>query len=94
VALETIAWDSAKHLHSRDVAVAYLDAAIEEGDPVLFAAALGDVARAHGMSHVARQTGMSRESLYRALSTDGNPELATILRVMKALGLRLRAAAV
>src|SRR5205809_6275295 len=64
------------------------DAALEEGDPKLVAAALGDAARARGMTALARQTGLSRESLYRARSSDGNPELATVLKV---LGLEARA---
>jgi probable addiction module antidote protein len=59
----------------------------------LVAAALGDIARARGMSEVARETGLGRESLYKALSSEGNPELSTVLKVMKALGLRLHAVA-
>ena len=70
---------------------AYLEAALEENDPDLVAAALGDIARAKGMAQIARRTKLGRESLYKALSSEGNPELATILRVVKALGLQLRA---
>lgn len=70
---------------------AYLQAALEEGDASLFAAALGDIARAKGMSQLARDTGLGRESLYKALSPTGNPEFATILRVIDALGLKLHA---
>lgn len=66
-------------------------AALEEEDPSLFAAALGDLARAKGMTHVARETGLGRESLYKALSPDGNPEFATILKVMRALGMEFHA---
>jgi probable addiction module antidote protein len=73
--------------------VAYLEAALEDGDPALIAAVLGDIARAKGMTHIARESGLGRESLYKALSPDGNPELATILKVVKALGLRLHATA-
>jgi probable addiction module antidote protein len=91
--VETRKWDVAEHLDDEEAILAYLDAAMEDGDPVLIAAALGDVARARGMSYVAQKTGMSRESLYRALSPEGNPELATVVRVMKALGLRLKTAA-
>jgi probable addiction module antidote protein len=69
---------------------AYLAAALEEGDVSLVAAALGDIARAKGMARVARATGLGRESLYKALSPIGNPEFATILRVVAALGLRLK----
>jgi len=65
---------------------------LEDGDPGVVAAALGDIARAKGMTEVARDAGMGRESLYKALSADGNPELATVLKVVRALGLELRAA--
>jgi probable addiction module antidote protein len=71
---------------------AYLEAALEEGDPALVAAALGDIARAKGMTQVARDTGMGRESLYKALSASGNPEFATVMKVVAALGLKLHAA--
>jgi probable addiction module antidote protein len=66
-------------------------AAIEIGDPQLIAAVLGDIARAKGMTHIARATGLGRESLYKALSPNGNPEFATVLRVIAALGLKLKA---
>jgi probable addiction module antidote protein len=82
-------WDSSEHLDSEEMIFAYVNAAMEEGDPALLTAALGDVARARGMTEIARKAGMSRESLYRALSSDGNPELATVMKVMKALGLRM-----
>jgi probable addiction module antidote protein len=72
---------------------AYLEAALEENDPALIAAALGDIARAKGMSQIAKQTNLGRESLYKALSPDGNPEFSTILKVINALGLQLHAAA-
>ncbi len=68
---------------------AYLEAAMAEDDPRLLAAALGDVARARGMTQLSRETELSREALYRALSADGNPELATLTKVLRALGLRL-----
>jgi probable addiction module antidote protein len=89
----TYPWDAADHLTSREEMAAYLEAALEEGDVALIAAALGDIARATGMSEVARQTGLGRESLYKALSPEGNPEFATVLRVLSALGLRLHATA-
>jgi probable addiction module antidote protein len=89
--IKTRPWDAAEHLGAEDAQTAYLDAAMEDGDPALITAALGDVARARGMSDVARATGLSRESLYKALSQDGNPEFATVMKVMKALGLRLAA---
>ncbi len=87
--LETTRWDVADHLDSDEAVAAYLEAAFAEADPSLIAAALGDVARARGMTSVAREAGLSRESLYKALSPEGNPELATVLRVLRALGVRL-----
>jgi probable addiction module antidote protein len=71
--------------------VAYLEAALEDADPALVTAVLGDIARAKGMSQIARDAGLGRESLYKALSPDGNPEFATVLKVIRALGLRLHA---
>lgn len=86
-------WDAAEHLHTQGDMVAYLEAAFEEGDASLIAAALGDIARAKGMTEIARRAGLGRESLYKALSPDGNPELATVMKVMEALGLKLHARA-
>ncbi len=86
-------WDAADHLGSEEDQLLYLGAAFEEGDASLIAAALGDIARARGMTEVAREAGLGRESLYKALSVDGNPHLDTILKVMRALGLRLQAKA-
>jgi probable addiction module antidote protein len=88
---KTKPWDVVEHLQSEEDMVAYLDAALEEGDASLIAAALGDIARAKGMSHVARETGLGRESLYKTLSPNGNPEFATVLKVMGALGLQFHA---
>ncbi len=87
----TTPWDPADHLRTDEDMAAYLEAALEEGDPTLVAAALGDIARAKGMTQVAREAGLGRESLYKALSPSGNPEFATILRVVAALGLQLHA---
>jgi probable addiction module antidote protein len=89
--LKTTVWDVAEHLKTNEDMAAYLDACLEEGDPALVAAALGDIARARGMSQIARDTGLGRESLYKALSPEGNPELATIMKVARALGLKLHA---
>jgi probable addiction module antidote protein len=89
MALKTVPWDPADHLGNEEAVTAYLEAAFEDGDPKLIAAALGDVARSRGMTDVAKKAGLSRESLYRALSHDGNPELSTVLKVTKALGLRV-----
>ena len=86
----TFKWDPAQHLKSDADIVAYLEAALEEGDPALVAVVLGNIARAKGMSEIARGAGLGRESLYKALSADGNPEFSTILKVVKALGLRLQ----
>lgn len=88
---ETTRWDPADHLTTEDDMAAYLEAALEEGDPALVAAALGDIARAKGMTQVAREAGLGRESLYKALSPSGNPEFATIMRVVSVLGLQLHA---
>lgn len=85
-------WSAADHLNTEEDVVAYVDAAFEDGDPALIAAALGDVARARGMTKVAADAGLGRESLYKALSPGGNPELATVIKVVRALGLRLHAA--
>ena len=85
-------WDASEHLENEEDMVAYLEAALQEGDPALVAAALGDIARAKGITQIARDTGLGRESLYKALSPEGNPELGTVLKVIRALGLRLHAA--
>jgi probable addiction module antidote protein len=87
---QTYAWDASDYLEIEEDIVAYLEAAIEEGDPSLMAAALGDIARSKGMTQIARKTGLGRESLYKALSVEGNPEFTTIVKVLQALGLRLQ----
>ena len=84
-------WDALNYLHTPAELAGYLEEAINDGDPQLIAAVLGDIARAKGMTHIARATGLGRESLYKALSPDGNPEFATVLRVITALGLKLKA---
>ncbi len=93
MANQTKPWDAAEHLKTKEDIVLYLEAAFEDGDPALIAAALGDAARARGMTKVAAEAGLGRESLYKALLPGGNPEFATILKVMRALGLRLRPSA-
>jgi probable addiction module antidote protein len=70
---------------------AYVACALEEGDPALIAAALGDIARAQGMTRIAKRTGLGRESLYKTLSREGNPEFATVLKVFNSVGLKLKA---
>jgi probable addiction module antidote protein len=87
--VKTIPWDTAEHLDTAEDIAAYLEAAFEDGDPALVTHALGVAARARGMTDVARKAGMGRQSLYKALSPDGRPEFATVLNVVRALGLRL-----
>ncbi|MDP4021549.1 putative addiction module antidote protein [Methylobacterium sp. NEAU 140] len=89
MAIETKPWDVTEHLQDEASIAAYIEAVLEDGDPSLVAAAIGDVARAHGMAQIAAETGRSRESLYRALSEKGNPQLDTLMGVLKAIGLRL-----
>ena len=86
-------WDAVHELKSEEDIALYFEACLEDdpGDGSLIRAALGDIARARGMSLVARETGMARESLYKALSPEGNPEFATVMKVIKALGFRLYA---
>ncbi len=88
--IKTMAWDAAAFLKTDEDIAHYLEAVFEDGDPTLVAAALGDVARAKGMSRVAQAAGLGRESLYKALSTEGNPEFATVLKVMRAVGLKFK----
>lgn len=90
--IETYVWDVVDHLKTEEDMIAYLDAALEDGDPSLIVAALGDIARAKGMTQVAREAGLGRESLYKALSLSGNPEFASVLKVLSALGLRFHVA--
>ena len=92
---QTTRYDVAEHLRTPEEMAAYLEASLAEanGDAALVAKALGDIARAKGMSQVARDAGLSRESLYKALSGERSPDFATILRVISALGLSLHASA-
>jgi probable addiction module antidote protein len=92
---KTTPYDVAEHLRTPQEMAAYLDAWLEEApdDAVGIARALGDIARAKGMTQVAKDAGLSRESLYRALSADGNPSFATVLKVARALGVKLHAQA-
>ena len=84
-------WDSAQHLQTEEDMALYLEACLQEaGDDAAFVAkALGTIAKAKGMSQLARETGISREGLYKALSDQGNPEFATVMKVIKGLGLKL-----
>jgi len=90
---KTIAYDIAEQLRTPEEMAAYLDAWLEEApeDAADIARALGDIARAKGMSQVARDAGLSRESLYKALSETGNPSFATVLKVARALGVKFHA---
>lgn len=91
--VKTSSYDVAEHLRTPEEMAAYLDAWLDEApdDVSGIARALGDIARAKGMSQVAKEAGLSRESLYRALSEGGNPSFATVLKVARALGVRLHA---
>ena len=91
--VKTIPWDSAAYLKTDEDIAAYLEAVFEDGDPDLINHALGVIARAKGMTQIAKQAGLARESLYKALSAKGNPEFATVLKVIHALGLKLKVAA-
>ncbi len=89
----TRSWDPAEHLETEEDMAAYLNVALEEGDLSLIMDTLGDIARARRMATVAQEAGLGRESLYKSLSADGNPEFGTVLKVVHALGLQLQASA-
>jgi len=92
---KTTRYDVAEHLRTPEEMAAYLEACLEEanGDAAFIAKALGDIARARGMSQVARDSGLSRESLYKALSGERSPDFDTVLKVVRALGIKLHAEA-
>jgi probable addiction module antidote protein len=87
--IDTKPWDVAEVLDTPEAIAAYLDAALEENDPAFFSKALGDAARAIGMTKIAQDAGITREALYKALSERGNPTLDTLFKVLKALGVRI-----
>ena len=89
--LETTKWDVAEHLESEEDIFAYIEAAFEDGDAAVITHALGNVARARGMTGIAREAGVTREALYKALTENGDPKLSTLLGVLKALGIGLAA---
>ncbi len=91
MAIKTTRWDSAEHLQSDEDIKLYLEACFEEADddPAFIVHALGVIARAKNMSQLARDTGITREGLYKAFSTEGNPTFATVTKVAKALGLQI-----
>lgn len=86
---ELTEFDAAEHLRTEEDVAAYLTAVIEEDDPALLAAAIGDIARARGMTQVAKDSGIAREALYKALRPGSEPRFETISRVCAALGVRL-----
>jgi probable addiction module antidote protein len=92
MSLKTTRWDTAETLETKEDIAAYLDAVLEDDDPDLLKLALGHIARAKGMTEIARAAGLGRANLYKALSPEGNPEFATVAAVLKALGLRLSVA--
>ena len=89
VEIKTIPWKTEDHLETPEDIGAYLEAVFEDGDPELINHALGAVARSKGMTEIAHRTGLGRQSLYKALSPEGRPEFETVLKVVRALGLKL-----
>jgi probable addiction module antidote protein len=87
--IEVAPWDTAETLNTKERIAAYLEVALEDGDPEVLKVALGNIARSKGMAEIAEKAGVNRQSLYRALSPEGNPSLSTLTAVIKALGLRL-----
>lgn len=82
-------WDASEYLETEEGMAAYLNAALEDGDTSVIAAALGDIARAKGMTQLSKETGITRDGLYKALSPTGNPSFDTVQKVVKAFGLKL-----
>ena len=87
---KTRPYDTTEYLESEEDMVAYLEAVLEEGDTALIVQALGNIAKARGMTQIAKESGLRRESLYKAFSPEGNPEFATVLKVIRALGMRIQ----
>lgn len=85
-------YDVTEYLETEADMAAYLNAALEDGDPAVLSTALGDIARAKGMTQLARETGISRDGLYKALSPTGNPSFATVQKVINALGMKVEVA--
>lgn len=86
---QAMTYDAAEFLETDEDIIAYLNAALDDGDPALISAALGDIARAHGMTQLAKETGITRDGLYKALSPTGNPSFSTAQKVIEALGYKL-----
>ena len=91
--LKTSVWDASEHLDSPEAIAEYLTAAMEDGDPDLLLAVLGDIAKAKGMTQLARDTGLGRESLYKALTPGAKPRFDTIMKVIQGMGVHLQASA-
>lgn len=89
---KTATYDAAEFLETDEDIIAYLNAALEDGDTALVTAALGDIARARGMTQLAKETGITRDGLYKALSSDGNPSFSTVQKVVNKLGYKLSVA--
>lgn len=89
MSIEVSAWDASEYLETEEDIAAYLNAVMEENDPALLQAALGDVAKARGMGEIAKTAGVGRESLYKSLRQSGNPSFQTIMKVVACLGLKL-----
>ncbi|WP_442582681.1 addiction module antidote protein [Mesorhizobium sp. ASY16-5R] len=87
--LETTKWDATEFLNDEETIFAYIEAAFEDGDPAVITKALGNVARARGMTSIAKEAGVTREALYKALNENGDPRLSTLAGVTKALGFKL-----
>jgi probable addiction module antidote protein len=90
--IQTYSWDAAEHLKTKEDIAAYLEAALEDGDPNLVVAALDDITRSQGMTDIARETGLGHENLYKSSVVEGNLDFATVLEVLQELGLRLHVA--
>jgi probable addiction module antidote protein len=86
-------FDTANYLDSEEIIAEYLNAALDDGDPDLLLMALGNIAKARGMTQVAKSTGLGRESLYKSLSAGSKPQYETVVKVINALGLKLHATA-
>lgn len=89
--IKTIPFDASDYLDSEEMIAEYLTAVLEQDDPDLFIAALGDIAKARGMTQIAKETGLGRESLYKALRSGSNLRYQTVQKVLKALGIKLTA---
>lgn len=88
--IQTYPWDAAEHLETKEDIAAYLEAALEDGDPNLVIVALSDIARSKGMTQITRETGLGSESFDQVFSPEGTPEFATVMRILQVLGLRFQ----